>query len=211
MIANGMLVTLESRNYDDGAVEALLATLLPLAARETATRASFAVRFGHGHHGLIDIFGTEADRQAHTQGAVGIALLAQQDRLLTAPPGSAAFEVLAHKLPVDGRIGAHKGLLLRFKAPAGAAEQVAQFLRDAETAVEQETGTAAWFALQFDTAHFGAFGVFADSGARFAHLTGHVPRELARQALSLLGGMPDLDLLDVVGAALKPVAGIEQL
>lgn len=211
MIANGMLVTLESRNYDDGAVEALLAALLPLAARETATRASFALRFGRGHYGLIDCFGSEGDRQAHLHGPVGIALLAQQDRLLTEAPQSRAFEVLAHKLPTDARIAARKGLLLRVKAQAGAEEQVAQFLRDAETTVEQESGTAAWFALRFDAGHFGVFGVFPDNGARFAHLTGHVPRELARQALSLLGGLPDLELLEVVGAALKPVAGIEQL
>jgi hypothetical protein len=42
--------------------------------------------------------------------------------------------------------------------------------------------------------------VFPDNGARFSHLTGQVPRELTRHALSLLGGLPDMDLLQVLAS-----------
>ncbi|MFC3110298.1 hypothetical protein ACFQAT_22095 [Undibacterium arcticum] len=42
------------------------------------------------------------------------------------------------------------------------------------------------------------FDVFPDNGGRFAHLAGHGPRELAKHALSLLGSMPDLEILNVL-------------
>jgi hypothetical protein len=91
-----------------------------------------------------------------------------------------------------------KALPLTFKAKAGHETQVAQFLRDAQALVEQEPKTVAWFAIRLDDGHFGIFDVFPDNGGRFAHLTGHVPRELAKHSLSLLGSVPDIGMLDVV-------------
>ena len=66
--------------------------------------------------------------------------------------------------------------------------------------MEQEPKTIAWFAIRLDDSHFGIFDVFPDNGGRFAHLTGHVPRELAKHSLSLLGSVPDIGMLDVVDA-----------
>lgn len=51
-------------------------------------------------------------------------------------------------------------------------------------------------------AEYGIFDVFPDGGGRFAHLTGHVPRELAKHALSLLGSVPDPDLPSVLASKL---------
>lgn len=94
-----------------------------------------------------------------------------------------------------------EGLVLTFKARQGHEEHVTQCLRDARTLVEDEPDTRAWFALLLDAEHFGIFDVLPDNGARFAHLTGHVPRELAKHALTLLGGMPDMHLPDVVSVS----------
>lgn len=44
------------------------------------------------------------------------------------------------------------------------------------------------------------FDVFPDNGGRLAHLTGRVPRELVKNARSLVGGLPDIDMLDVLAA-----------
>ena len=63
--------------------------------------------------------------------------------------------------------------------------------------VGDEPKTTAWFAIQTDEGEFGIFDVFPDNGGRFAHLVGHVPRELAKHALTLLGSMPDMELLSV--------------
>ena len=40
--------------------------------------------------------------------------------------------------------------------------------------------------------------VFADNGARFAHLTGQIPRELGLTGLALLGGAPEVSLVDII-------------
>ena len=45
--------------------------------------------------------------------------------------------------------------------------------------------------------------MFPNSGARFFHLVGHVPRELAKHAPSLLGSLPDPDLVTVVAEKLS--------
>jgi hypothetical protein len=66
----------------------------------------------------------------------------------------------------------------------------------------EEPETTAWFAIRTEDNKYGIFDVFPDHGGRFKHLTGHVPRELAKHALSLLGSVPDTDLLDVVEEAL---------
>ena len=78
------------------------------------------------------------------------------------------------------------------------APAVAQFLRDAQPLVVAEEKTLAWFALQLDDGDYGIFDVFPDNGGRFAHLAGHVPRELVKHSLSLLGSMPDLEVINVL-------------
>jgi hypothetical protein len=68
---------------------------------------------------------------------------------------------------------------------------------------DQEAGTLAWFALQYDECHFGIFDVFADNGARFAHITGPIPRALAKNAFTLLGGMPEMHMVDVMAGSAR--------
>ena len=84
---------------------------------------------------------------------------------------------------------------------------MATFLRDGQSIVEAEPGTIAWFAFHTEDGHYGVTDVFADNGDRFAHLAGHVPRELAKHALTLLGGFPELDLVDVQAAKLLGTQG----
>jgi hypothetical protein len=95
-----------------------------------------------------------------------------------------------------------KGLLLTFKAKGGNERIVENFLRDAMPMVQQEPKTSAWFAIHIDGDGYGIFDVFPDNGGRFSHLTGQVTRELALHALSLLGSMPDMALVDVIAEKL---------
>jgi quinol monooxygenase YgiN len=204
MISKGLLVRLEHVGSDEPAMAAFLKSAQPLAQLEMSTLVWFALRFGRGDYGVIDFFADEGGRQAHLDGAIAAALLQRQQALAEPPPALRQLDVLAHKLPEDDGLQVFKGLLLSFRARAGHEQQVAQFLRDALPLVAQEPGTLAWFALRFDAEHFGIFDVFPDNAARFAHLTGRVPRELAKHALSLLGGMPDLELVDIVATMLRP-------
>jgi hypothetical protein len=68
--------------------------------------------------------------------------------------------------------------------------------------VQDEPKTSAWFAVHLDDGDYGIFDTFPDNGGRFAHLTGHVPRELAKHALTLLGSVPDMDMLNILAEKL---------
>jgi quinol monooxygenase YgiN len=199
MVNLGLLVRLEAKPGKDYDVEEFLKSALPLVRKEPATTAWWAVRFGRSEYGIFDVFPDEVSREAHLAGAVAMALTEQSDALFAQPPRIQKIKVLADKLPAAAPAESDtKALLLTFKAKAGHELEVEQFLRDAKSFVEQETKTTAWFAIQLDNGDFGIFDVFPDNGGRFAHLTGRVPRELAKHSLSLLGSVPDIDMLNVL-------------
>jgi quinol monooxygenase YgiN len=205
MVNLGLLVRLEARQGKDYDVEEFLKSALPLVRKEPATTAWWAIRFGRAEYGIFDVFPDEVSREAHLAGAVAMALTEQSDTLLAQPPRIQKVKVLAHKLPaaVPSQHDT-KALLLTFKSKAGHELEVEQFLRDAQGFVQREPKTTAWFAIQLDDGGYGIFDVFPDNGGRFAHLTGHVPRELAKHSLSLLGSVPDLDMLNVLAEHFGP-------
>jgi quinol monooxygenase YgiN len=199
MVSKALLVRLEVKHGKDDEVEEFLRSALPLVRQEPATAAWFAIRFGRSEYGIFDAFPDEAGRDAHLSGAVAKALLGRADELFSEPPKIQKLDVLADKLPAAGAAGpVTKGLLLTFQAKAGHEAAVEQFLRDARSIVENEPKTTAWFAISFGNGEYGIFDVFPDHGGRFAHLTGHVARELAKHALSLLGSLPDPELPNVL-------------
>lgn len=88
--------------------------------------------------------------------------------------------------------------LVTLKARAGKEKEVAEFLRSARSIVEQEEGTRAWFALQFDESTFGVFDVFPDDEARQTHLSGGVGQALAAQGAELFSVEPNIQKVDVL-------------
>ena len=204
MLSHGLLVRLKAHSSQISETEQFLQSAVPLVRAEPATAAWFALRFGRGEYGIFDAFAGEQGRQAHLQGQVAGALMAQTPQLLDKAPDIASVDIIASKMPPDAAEQAPTpvtcGLLLSFRAKEGNELKVEQFLRDAQPLVQQEPGTIAWFALRWPQRRYGIFDVFPDHGARFAHITGHVPRELAKHALTLLGGMPAMDMLDVLAS-----------
>jgi quinol monooxygenase YgiN len=199
MVTKGLLVRLEVKPGIDEEVENFLISALPLVQQEPATTAWFAIRFGRSEYGIFDVFPDDAGRDAHLSGAVAQALMANAETLLTKPPHIQKLDILAHKLPEAPLSQPNtKGLLLTFEAKQGHQQQVEEFWRGARSLVMEEPETTAWFAIHTDDNKYGIFDVFPDHGGRFKHLIGHVPRELAKHALSLLGSVPDPDLLDVI-------------
>jgi quinol monooxygenase YgiN len=199
MVTTGLLARLEAKPEKDMEVEAFLQSALSLVQAEPATTAWFALRFGRLEYGIFDVFPDEAGRDAHLSGAVAQALMSRSDALFAKPPQIQKLTVLADKLPAaTSTEPVTKGLLLTFAAKSGHEADVERFLRDAQPIVEHEPRTMAWFAIRIDAGEYGIFDVFPDNAARFAHLTGHVPRELAKHALTLLGSVPDIELLDVL-------------
>lgn len=200
MVTNGLLARLLSRPGQAAQAEDFLRSALPQVQAEPGTLAWFALRFGRDDYGIFDAFGGEAARDAHLQGPVARALQAEAPRLMQRDAEIAKLDVLASKLPASPQVGRVScGLVLAFKAKAGHEAEVAQFLREARAIVEEEPGTIAWFAIRWaDKPHYGIFDVFPDHSARNAHLTGRVPRELAKHALQLVGGMPTMKMVDVL-------------
>ena len=207
MITKGLLVRLEAKSDMHEQVKNFLISALPLVQQEPATTAWFAIHFGGSEYGIFDVFPDDAGRDAHLSGAVAKALMANAATLLSAPPKIQKLDVLAYKLPEAPLAEPNtKGLVLTFEAKEGHEQQVEQFWRDARALVMEEPDTTAWFAIHTDDNKYGIFDVFPDHGGRVKHLIGHVPRELAKHAFSLLGSLPDPDLLDVLAENLRQEA-----
>lgn len=197
MISHGLLVRLEADPGKEAEVEALLRGTVAMLRDEPGTTAWYAVRFGHSEYGVFNAFCDEADRQTHLHGNVVMALM-DSEHLFVGPPRMEKVRILASKMPAVAVDAAQKAFLLTFPAKSGHALEVEQFLLDAQAWVNNEPKTTAWFAIQRENGDYGIFDVFPDTSGRFSHLTGHVPRELAKHSLSLLGGVPQVALLDVV-------------
>lgn len=98
------------------------------------------------------------------------------------------------------------GLLVRLTAKPGRELELEQFLRSALPLVENEPGTAVWFALKFGPFSFGIFDAFPHETARQAHLAGAVAAALMTGAADLLATPPDIEHLDTLAAKLPHAA-----
>jgi len=78
-------------------VAGLLAGALPLAEAEPATVAWFALRTDATTFWIVDAFPDDAGRQAHLDGQIAAALMANADELLAEPPDIRPADVLAVK------------------------------------------------------------------------------------------------------------------
>jgi quinol monooxygenase YgiN len=188
---------MHAKQGKDAAVEDLLLSTLALVQNEPDTTAWFAIRFGRGEYGIFDVFPDDAARDAHLRGPVAAALNHRTGDLFDAAPRIQRLEVLAQKLPIVSAFPDTKGLLLTFRAKPGHEQAVEDFFRYAHELVNNERNTTAWFAMRTEDGEYGIFDVFPGNEDRFIHLVGHVPRELAKQAFTLLGSMPELEMLNV--------------
>jgi quinol monooxygenase YgiN len=211
MTSTGLLVELEAAPGKDEEVAEFLRSALPLVRQEPGTTTWFAVRFNASSFAIFDTFIDEAARSAHLSGPVATTLRERADELFAHPPEIHELDVLADKLP-DGQATkpVSKGLLLTFEPKEGQEADNAEFLRSARAIVEEEPGTIAWFAIRLDDGRFGIFDAFPDNRSRVAHLTGRVPRELAKRGLKLLGGIPDMSMNSVLATTLQPNGAAHQ-
>lgn len=210
MISRGLLVRMHAKQGKDAAVEEFLHSALPLVQDELSTDAWFAVRFGRGEYGMFGVFADDAAREAHLAGPIATALRQRAGELFETEPRIQKLEVLADKMPVTSTYPDTKGLLLTFKAKSNHEQDVERFFSYAYEEVNNERNTTAWFALRTDDGEYGFFDVFPNNEDRFLHLVGHVPRELAKQAFTLMGAMPELEMLSIqaekIGADAHQVA-----
>ena len=78
-------------------VAALLTGALPLAEAEEGTVDWYAARTSQTTFWIFDTFGSEQAREAHINGEIAAALMANSDELLATPPEILPADVLAAK------------------------------------------------------------------------------------------------------------------
>jgi quinol monooxygenase YgiN len=97
MISVGLFVRLEAKPGKEEDLAAFLMQGLDLANRETTTPLWFAFRLGARSFGIFDAFADETGRQAHLNGAIAKALVAQAPHLLAEPPAIQQLEIMGAK------------------------------------------------------------------------------------------------------------------
>jgi quinol monooxygenase YgiN len=94
-----LFVRLEAKPGKEAEVAAFLKQGLQLAQQEMTTPMWFALRLGPTTFAVFDAFRDEAGRQAHLDGPIAKALMAQAPHLLAGPPVIERMDVLGVKLP----------------------------------------------------------------------------------------------------------------
>jgi quinol monooxygenase YgiN len=99
MVKLALFARLEAKAGKEKDVAKFLETGLALANQESTTPVWFALRLGPTTFGIFDAFKDESGRQAHLNGPIAEALMAQAPELFSKPPAIEQIEVLGTKLP----------------------------------------------------------------------------------------------------------------
>lgn len=99
MVTVGLVARLVAKHDRTEDVAEFLASALPLAEQEEDTIAWFALRTDATTFWIVDAFGHDGGRQAHLDGEIAAALMANAEELLAEEPEILPADVLAAKLP----------------------------------------------------------------------------------------------------------------
>jgi|SRR5215475_4158333 len=106
MLSLGLFVRLEAKPGKEQDVAAFLDQALQMANQEATTPLWFALRLGPSTFAVFDSFHDESGRQAHLNGPIAKALMANAPNLLAAPPSIEKTEVLGAKISPEARAAA---------------------------------------------------------------------------------------------------------
>jgi quinol monooxygenase YgiN len=98
MLTVGLFVRLEAKPGKEQEVTDFLHQALEMANQETTNPAWFALRLAPSSFAIFDAFPGEAGRQAHLDGPVAAALMANAPRLFASPPAIERLDVLGAKI-----------------------------------------------------------------------------------------------------------------
>ena len=97
MLKLGLFVRLEAKPGKEEEVAAFLKQALEMANQEATTPVWFALRLGPSTFAVSDAFVDESGRQAHLNGPIAKALIANAPDLLSVPPSIEKTEILGAK------------------------------------------------------------------------------------------------------------------
>jgi len=97
MVSKALVVKMIAKDDTQDEVAAFLAGALELANAEAGTLIWMALRTDDSTFWIVDAFPSDTERQAHLDGPIAAALMANADRLLASPPEILPADVLAAK------------------------------------------------------------------------------------------------------------------
>lgn len=97
MATKALVVRLEAKEETAEEVGSFLTGAVELANEEAGTPVWFALKTAPTTYWIVDAFPGESERQAHLDGPIAAALMANADRLLAEAPSIQPAEVLASK------------------------------------------------------------------------------------------------------------------
>ena len=97
-VHKALLAHLEAKPGKEAAVRDLLVSAVALANQEARTKVWFALKLGTSTFGVFDAFADEEGRQAHLNGPIAQALMANASELFSKAPEIRPVDVLGAKL-----------------------------------------------------------------------------------------------------------------
>jgi quinol monooxygenase YgiN len=97
-VHKALFARLEAKPGKEAAVKDLLISAVALANQGARTTVWFALKLGPSTFGVFDAFADEDGRQAHLNGPIAQALMANAPELLSKPPQIDPVDVLGAKL-----------------------------------------------------------------------------------------------------------------
>lgn len=82
----------------------------------------------------------------------------------------------------------------------GKEQEVEEFLKYAQSLIEQEPGTTTFYALKIGPSTYATFDTFCDDAARYAHVNGPVAKALYVKVEELFTHMPTIVQTTILGA-----------
>lgn len=97
MVNVGLVVKLVAKAGKEQELSEFLASAVPMAVSEEGTPIWLALRTDAKTHWIVDAFPAEVDRQAHLNGPIAAALMANAGSLLASAPEILPADVLGSK------------------------------------------------------------------------------------------------------------------
>jgi len=150
------------------------------------------------HYAIFDTFAAEEGREAHLNGKIAEALMANAPKLLSTTPTINKTQILASKVEkVDVKVG----LRVIVKAKPDKVEEVKKFLISAIPLVNEETLTSQWYAVQLEGSDtFGILDFSEGEEGRQAHLNGQVAAALFSKVDEFFVEAPHVVKVDVLAS-----------
>ncbi len=183
----GLLVILKAKKGKENDVKNFLLSGRSIVQKESKTISWYAFQIDDSTFGIYDTFEDETGKNAHFNGDLAKALLANAPELLdafTIEKSITPIEVLAFNK--RAKPDEKKGILVIVNAKNGKEEEVKSFLKAALVLVKEEVQTMSWYAIDLGNGRFGIFDTFATDSGREAHLNGKIAEALLKNAGQLL-------------------------